>query len=139
MEYISLFGLSFLAGSFLPAASEVYFVYLMQQEHNLWVLLISASVGNTLGGLTCYGIARYGGRALIKKFLKEGDERLDYWEQKLRSRSEWTALFAWLPILGEVIAAVIGLIPGRIIYVIIFMFTGKLLRYVFLYQLSSSL
>ena len=137
MEYISLFTLAALAGSFIPAVSEVYFIYLMQQEHSFTLLLLSASVGNTLGGMTCYFIGRYGGRPLIKKIFRKGEEKLDEWELRLKDKSEWTALFSWLPFVGELLSAVIGLIPGRVIHVTIFMFIGKFLRYVGVYFFSD--
>ena len=126
-----------MAGSFVPAVSEVYFIYLMQSEHDIWLLLLSASVGNTIGGMTCYFIGRYGGRALIKKVFKKGEDKLDYWEHKLRGRSEWTALFSWLPFIGEFLSAVIGLIPGRVFHVLGFMFIGKLVRYIGVYMFSD--
>lgn len=139
MEYISLFFIAFLAGSFVPAASEVYFIYLMQQEYNIMLLLLAASLGNTIGGMSCYLIGRFGGRPLVKKVFKKGEHSLGFWEEKLRTKSEWTALFTWLPIVGELLSAVIGLVKGRIIPVIIFMFIGKLLRYLGLYYFSDFL
>lgn len=137
MEYLSLFLLAILAGSFLPAASELYFIYLMGSEHSFILLLGAASLGNTIGGMTCYFIGRYGGRPLIKKVFNKGEDKLDLWESRLKDRSEWTALFAWLPVVGELLAAVIGLIPGRVFHVAIYMFIGKLLRYLGVYYFSD--
>lgn len=137
MEYISLFFLAILAGSFVPAVSEVYFIILMQNEHSMFLLLLAASVGNTIGGMTCYFIGRYGGRPLIKKVFRKGEDKLDFWEVKLRSKSEWTALFSWLPFVGELMSAVIGLIPGRALHVTGYMFIGKLLRYIGVYYFSD--
>lgn len=137
MEYFSLFLLAILAGSFVPVVSELYFIYLMQSEHSFFLLMAAASIGNTIGGMTCYFIGRYGGRPLIKKYLNKGEESLDLWESRLRNKSEWTALFAWLPFVGELLSAVIGLIPGRVGHVVIFMFIGKLLRYLGVYFFSD--
>ena len=137
MEYLSLFFVAALAGSFVPAVSEVYFIYLMQGDHSMFLLLLSASMGNTIGGMSCYFIGRYGGRTLIKKLFREGEEKLNLWERRLRGRSEWTAFFSWLPFVGELLSAVVGLIPGRLLYVLTYMYVGKLLRYVGVYYFSD--
>ena len=129
MELINLFTLSFLAGSFVPMGSEVYFLYLQSEGATLWQILVAASVGNTLGGMTCYYIARKGGIPLLKKYFKHTDEQLNKWQKKLAGKAEIGALLCWLPFVGEVIASVIGLLSSQSKKVFFYMFLGKFGRY----------
>lgn len=132
MIFISLFVTSFLAGSFFPMGSEAHFLYLQDQGESLLGLLISASLGNTLGGMSCYAIARFGGIPLIKKYLKHDEQKLATWEKKLEGKSEFMAMFCWLPFVGELIATALGLVSKRTFKVLTYMYIGKLGRYLIL-------
>src|SRR6188474_2293859 len=55
----TLFVSSFLAATLLPGGSEaVLFAVLKSRPDELWNALAVATAGNTLGGLTSYGIGR---------------------------------------------------------------------------------
>ena len=45
---------AFIAGSVLPMASEVLLVIFMGMGLSPLLLLLSATIGNTLGGFSCY-------------------------------------------------------------------------------------
>lgn len=137
MLWAGLLFTSFLAGSFFPLGSEAHVLYLLSEGHPFLSILLVASIGNTLGGMTCYFIALYGGRPLIKKVFKYDDEKLDRWEKKLSGKYEWAALFCWLPIVGEIIATVLGLLSEKKSLIFILMFAGKLGRYLILMLLSK--
>ena len=53
-----MFIAAFLAGSILPFSSEAVMVALLAAGISPWILLLYASVGNSLGGITCYYIGR---------------------------------------------------------------------------------
>lgn len=139
MNLLILFGLSFLAGSFIPLGSEAYFIYLFEIGEDPYPLIISASLGNTLGGMTCYGIARVWGRPGILKILREKQDRLRLWESRLSGKGEWLAILCWLPFIGEIIAAVLGLFSNKSIRILFFMLVGKFLRYLLLLMVISDL
>lgn len=126
---LTLFLTSFLAGSFVPLGSEVHLLYLYHHGEAYLPLLFYASLGNALGGMTCYLIGKIGGRKLIIKYLAVGDKKLKYWESKLENKSEWIALFAWLPFVGEVLAACLGMISNRWKTVFLYILIGKMCRY----------
>ncbi len=129
IELISLFFISFLAGSFIPLSSEAYLIYLSQKNNEHLLLVLVAGLGNTLGGISCYAIARYGGIPLIEKYLKISPARIHSWHIKMEKKSEWVAIFCWLPVVGEVIAAVLGLISNKLFRISVYMFVGKMFRY----------
>ena len=135
--YFNLFFLSFLAGSFVPLGSEAYLVYLKAENYNSNALLFWASLGNTFGGMTCFYIAKFGGIPLIKKYLKQGDQKIQYWQKIVKGRGEWLTLFCWLPFVGELIASTAGLLGYQHKRIWIYMFIGKAVRYAFLLYLSN--
>jgi membrane protein YqaA with SNARE-associated domain len=119
--------------------SEVYVLFLQNKGFSLEALLIVASIGNTLGGLSCYGLARWGGPIIVKKYLKHDQDKLEVWQRKLTGKSEWVALLCWLPFVGEIIATALGFISKKIIWISIYMFIGKFLRYAFLLKVTEYL
>ncbi len=139
VELITLFFIAFLAGSFVPLGSEAYLLFLQNKGISNELLILFATLGNTLGGLSCYAIARYGGIPLMKKYLKQSDEKIELWQKRLSGKSEWTAFFCWLPLVGELIAAVLGLISKRTLRISFYMLVGKALRYLFLLGLMEKL
>ena len=51
----------------------------------------------------------------------------------LQGRGAATAFFSFLPVVGDVIALVLGLLRANLFIVNTTMFLGKLLRYIFLW------
>lgn len=139
VQYLSLFFTSFLAGSFFPLGSEVLFLYLQKNGLHLFSLIFVAGLGNTLGGMTCYFIARYGGLPLIKKYLVKDEAMILRWKNKVEGRGEWLALFSWLPIVGELIPTALGLSSTRMLKICLLIFIGKTLRYAVLAFMASGL
>jgi len=137
MELLLLFTISFLAGSFIPMGSEAYVLYLQNNDFSLLAILMFASIGNTLGGLSCYGLARWGGPVIVQKYLKHDQQKLKLWESRLTGKSEWVALLCWLPFVGELIATVLGFFSKKVIRVSLYMFVGKFLRYAFILKVGE--
>lgn len=131
MEVLSLFFISFLAGSFVPLGSEAYLIYLIENSpQHFSLFLMMASIGNTLGGMTCYFIARYGGHVLIRKYLKINHTKIDKWGDRISKYPiEVSSLLTWLPFVGEVIAATLGLLSHKWKLIFLGMFLGKFIRY----------
>ena len=68
--YIGLFISALVAGSILPFSSEVVLTILVQMGADPTLCLISASVGNTIGGLLCYWLGYLGNMEWIERWLK---------------------------------------------------------------------
>ena len=58
--FIGLFFASFLSATILPFSSEVVLVYFLNQNVNPWICLSIVTAGNSLGGLTNYGLGTLG-------------------------------------------------------------------------------
>ncbi|MCK9179414.1 MAG: DedA family protein [Bacteroides sp.] len=130
--YWGMFIASLLAGSAFPFSSEVILLGLLHPSIglNATLCVLTATIGNTLGGMTCYSIGRAGKLEWIKKIFKVSEQRLQSMVKFLNKRSAFMAFFTFLPGLGTVIAITLGFLRSHIGVVIISMFTGKLSRYI---------
>ena len=114
--YWGLLITAFVAGSIFPMSSEAV------------GCVVAASVGNTLGGMTCYWIGSLGKAEWITR-LGISEEQLDRAKRFLGGRGAWMAFFSFLPTIGEAIAVVLGLMRSNRMVTLTAMFLGKALRY----------
>lgn len=127
--YAGLFLSAFLAGSILPFSSELVLVGLVQLGLSPTVCILSAALGNTLGGMTCYYMGRLGKTDWIEKYLKVKKEKIDKMQTFLQGKGALMAFFAFLPFVGEAIAIALGYMRSQHTLTLLSMFAGKLIRY----------
>ncbi|MBR3702791.1 MAG: DedA family protein [Alistipes sp.] len=127
--YLGLFLSAFVAGSILPFSSEVVLTVLVQMGLDPMICLISASVGNTLGGLVCYGLGYLGNMEWIERWLKVKKESMDRVDKFVKRYGAWMGLFGVLPWVGEAIIVLLGLMRSNVYLTTLTMFIGKAVRY----------
>jgi membrane protein YqaA with SNARE-associated domain len=128
--YPGLFLASFLAATILPLSSEVVFSILLETGFDPVKCLVWASVGNTLGGMTCYWIGLLGKVEWMEKYLKIKYEKVLNMQSWMQHKGAVLALLAFLPVIGDVIAVALGFMRANGWYVLLFMIIGKTARYV---------
>lgn len=128
--YFGLFLASFLAATILPLSSEVVFSILLGYGLNPVACLICASIGNTLGGMTCYWIGLLGKVEWMEKYLKIKYEKVEKMQHWMQNKGSVLALLTFLPVIGDVIAVALGFMRSNVWYVLLFMFIGKTVRYI---------
>ena len=134
--YVGLFLSAFIAGSILPFSSEAVMVILTGMGLDPVGCLIAASLGNTLGGMTCYWIGSLGRPEWITR-IGITPRQLARARKFLAGRGALMGFFAFLPLLGSAITIVLGLTRANIPISILSITIGKVLRYVLLvYGLS---
>ena len=127
--YAGLFLSAFVAGSILPFSSETVLVVLLRMGLDPVGLLASATLGNTLGGMTCYWIGTLGKTEWITR-LGVSTRQLARARKFLSGRGALMAFFAFLPTIGEAIAIVLGLMRSNVWLTGSAMLAGKTLRYI---------
>lgn len=127
--YIGLFISAFVAGSILPFSSEVVLTVLVQMGADPTLCLISASVGNTLGGLVCYWLGYLGNMEWIERWLKIDKQKMDKVSDFVKRYGAGMGLFGVLPWVGEVIIVLLGLMRANVYITTFTMFIGKFIRY----------
>lgn len=136
MEFLVTWGLAglfvaaFLAATVLPFSSEIVFTGVLLAGASPWNCVVVATIGNWLGGLTCYWIGHAGKIDWIEKYLHVKNERVDSLKDRIDRYGSWLAFFAFLPGIGDVIAVAAGFFRCRFLIVAISMLLGKLIRYI---------
>jgi hypothetical protein len=127
--YAGLFLSTFIAGSILPFSSEAVLVVLLRMGLDPVGLLASATLGNTLGGMTCYWIGHLGRREWIGRWLRIDERTLAKAARFLGGRGALMGFFAFLPYIGEAVALLLGLMRSNQWLTAGSMLVGKLVRY----------
>jgi membrane protein YqaA with SNARE-associated domain len=119
-----LFLASFLSATLLPGGSEaVLFALIMLHPEQTAAALVLATLGNTMGGMTTYGMAR-----LLPGKVGAGDtatKRLD----ALRRHGTPLLILAWAPIIGDALCAAAGWLRLPWLPCALWMAAGKAARY----------
>ena len=127
--YVGLFISALLAGSIIPFSSELVLVAQVNEGLSPAVCVLSAALGNTVGGMTCYYMGRLGRIDWIEKYFKVKKEKIDRMQHFLQGKGALMAFFAFLPFVGEAIAIALGFMRSNLVLTTVSMFIGKLLRY----------
>jgi len=130
LGYIGLFIAAFLAATVLPFSSEVVYSGVVLAGLDLWTCTIVATIGNLLGGLTCYYVGMQGKTEWMEKYLKIKEVTILKMIHSLKGKGAWIAFFVFLPGVGDIIAVAMGYMRANIWIVSISMFLGKLIRYI---------
>lgn len=128
--YWGLFLAAFLAATVLPLGSEVVFAALIAAGLDPWTCVFVATLGNWLGGLTCYWLGLLGKFEWIEKWMKIKHERVEHFMTKFHKYGDWLAFFSFLPAVGDIIAVASGFMRCRFWIVALSMLFGKFARYV---------
>ncbi|MDR1003541.1 MAG: zinc ABC transporter substrate-binding protein [Prevotellaceae bacterium] len=127
--YPGLFVSALLAGSIVPFSSELVMVALVQLGLSPVGCIIAATLGNTVGGMTCYYIGRMGKMEWIERYLRVRHDKSERTQRFLQGKGSLMGFFAFLPFVGEAIAIALGLMRSNVWLTTLSMFVGKLLRY----------
>ena len=128
MIYLVLFASALISATLFPLGSEALLIYDIKESYNLYLLIAVATIGNTLGSVINYFLGLKGEEYLISKnFLKEKYIiKSKYYFDKYGSIS---LLFSWLPIIGDPITFVAGILKYDFKKFLVLVFIAKLSRY----------
>ena len=134
--YLSLFFISFLAATILPFSSELTLAGLITtSNYDNVLLLIVASFGNVLGSVVNWVLGFYSRNLTIKKWFPFKETQIERSSKWFNKFGKWSLLFAWVPILGDPITLVAGLLRVRFLDFIILVAIGKVSRYLLVFYL----
>lgn len=124
LSLLSLFASSFLSATILPGNSEVVMVaMLLAKVSQPWWLVVIATMGNSLGGLT---------NVILGRFFPLREK--SRWQEKavgwLKRYGAATLLLSWMPVIGDLLCLLAGWMRISWGPVLFFLCLGKALRYV---------
>ncbi|MCX8304797.1 YqaA family protein [Enterobacter pseudoroggenkampii] len=124
LSLASLFASSFLSATLLPGNSEVVLVAMLSSGVSQpWLLVLIATMGNSLGGLT---------NVILGRFFPLREK--SRWQEKavgwLKRYGAATLLLSWMPVIGDLLCLLAGWMRISWGPVLFFLCLGKALRYV---------
>ncbi|MDB2355233.1 DedA family protein [Flavobacteriaceae bacterium] len=128
--YIGLFIASFLGATIIPFSSELVFSLLIIKGYDFNLSLLVATTGNWLGGLSSYFLGRLGKWSTLEKYFRLKKEKIVKFKTNIDKWGSLLAFFCWLPIIGDPIAVGLGFFRTNFLLVAVWMFIGKLIRYI---------
>ena len=125
---------AFISATLIPAGSEpILFGYISLNPHFFWVAIAVATIGNTLGGIFDWWLGLVAHNKL-KSLDGPQDSRL---KRRLQDWGPKLLLLSWLPGLGDPLCFAAGWLRLPWQPCLVYMFIGKLLRYLTLTWLLS--
>ena len=125
---LGMFIAAFLAGTFLPFASEVVLLGLLAAGADPVGLLIWGTIGNLLGGMFNYWIGTKGKEDWIEKYAIVMPLDLHKGLRHVRKYGAWAGLLAWVPILGSILTVSMGFLRTNLFYSAFTIAWGKFTR-----------
>lgn len=126
---MGLFIGSFLASTVLPFPSEALLLGNIALGNNIWLCVFLAGLGNSLGGMTSFGLGWLGKMEWIEKLFKVKKEKIDRMQKIVNRYKAIAGFFAWLPIVGDVIAITLGLMKISPLKSCLYMTIGRFTRF----------
>ncbi|WP_200939497.1 YqaA family protein [Aureimonas sp. Leaf454] len=128
--YAGMFGSAFLAASILPGASEVLLVALLVAgTGEPWIVLASATIGNTLGSVTNWAFGRFLIRYRQRRWFPVSPSQIDRFSSLFQRYGMASLLLAWAPIVGDALTVIAGTLRVPLLPFALIVGIGKLGRY----------
>ncbi len=130
MAYLSLFFTAFISATLLPSSSELVLTAMVTQgDYLLWLLWLTATVGNVLGSCVNYWLGTQVIRFKDRKWFPVPQASIDKAQLHFKKYGVYSLLFAWLPIIGDPLTVVGGIFKVRWRTFIWLVALGKGVRY----------
>ena len=131
MTYLILFFSAFISATLLPLGSEALLIYNIKEGFNIYALLFFATFGNVLGSILNYYLGLKGEEYLVdKKLVKQ--KYIDSSKRYFDRFGAFSLLFAWLPIIGDPITFIAGVLKYNFRKFLILVIISKFSRYFFI-------
>jgi len=134
--YSLLFTASFLAATILPFSSEAILYGLLRQGEPSWWLIVVATCGNTLGSVVNWGLGRYLLHYRDRRWFYFTGDQLARMQVRFQKYGVWSLLLSWLPLGGDVLTCVAGVMRVPLAVFLPLVGTGKMVRYIAVMYLS---
>jgi membrane protein YqaA with SNARE-associated domain len=130
--YLGLFVSAFLAATLVPAYSEILFASLVATGYDPLTLWLWASTGNTLGSAVNWVLGRYLLHFQHRKWFPFKEKNLALAQSWFQKYGVWSLLMAWLPVGGDALTFIAGIMRVRFWIFLVLTAIGKGARYAFL-------
>lgn len=137
--YITVFLSAFLAATLVPAYSEILLAGMVAAGHDPFTLWIWASIGNTLGSAVNWVMGRYLLHFQDRRWFPFRADTLGRSQRWFQRYGVWSLLLAWMPVGGDALTFIAGMMRVRFDLFIALTAIGKAIRYAILLGLLELL
>lgn len=131
--YAGLFASALLAATIAPMQSEAVLVaLLLSGNYPLVWLLIVASCGNVLGAVLNWLLGRWIERFRDRRWFPANAQQLVRAQAWYQRYGKWSLLLSWVPIIGDPITVVAGVMREPLPIFFLFVTVAKTARYLVL-------
>ena len=128
--YAGLFAAALAAATVLPVQSEVALVALLLAKHYpAWLLVLVASVGNTLGSTVNWALGRLLARFEHRPWFPVRRRTIARAEAWYHRHGRWSLLLSWLPVVGDPLTIVAGVLREPFPVFLLLVAIAKTARY----------
>ncbi|MAR91388.1 MAG: hypothetical protein CML06_11005 [Pseudomonadales bacterium] len=138
ISYGLLFLSAFLAATLLPFYSEVVLVTLLLEGKPVFGLWLAATVGNTLGAAVNWAMGRYLLHFQDRRWFPFKVDKLHRAQAWFQRYGSWSLLLAWLPVGGDALTFIAGIMRVRLWVLLLLSGIGKGLRYAVVIWLTGA-
>ena len=136
--YTSLFLTAFLAATLLPGFSEAGVAALVALGHAPMPVVLIAAAGNTLGAVVNWCLGRFVLKYREHRWFPVSTSQLERAQARYARFGIWSLLFAWVPIIGDPITFIAGVLKVRFWLFLLLVAAGKTGRYIVIAMLAQS-
>ena len=127
-----LFFSALVSATLFPGGSEILLLSRLHDGGSATSLVLTATLGNVLGSLITYGMGRLGNEAVHKRWLRISEAQLQRAERWFAGYGRPALILAWLPVVGDPLCLVAGMLRCGLFSFLALVTLGKLGRYTLL-------
>ena len=137
MGYLILFLSAFGAATIIPFYSEIAYIGMLEQGFTpIWVWLV-ATAGNSLGAAVNWILGRFLTRFETRRWFPFKPDSLHRGQGWFQKYGVWSLLLAWLPLVGDALTFIAGVMRVRFELFFILTAIGKGARYAVVYLIYT--
>ena len=133
LTLLSLFAVAFASATILPLQSELMLTALiLGEQYSLPALLLVAGTGNTLGAVVNWWLGRKIETYKDRSWFPVSADKLAAAQARYHRFGKYSLLLSWLPVGGDALTVVAGLMRERLLPFLALVAIGKFGRYIVL-------
>lgn len=137
--YAGLFTVALLAATVVPMQSEAALVaLLLAGDQPATLLVVVASIGNTLGAIINWALGRTVERFRDRRWFPMSDASLSRAQAWYRHYGRWSLLLSWVPLIGDPLTVAAGVLREPFQTFVLLVAAAKTARYIVLAAVTSS-
>ena len=100
--------------------------------------MVISSLRNILGSIFNWLLGFYLLKYVNKKWFPFNQEQINTASKRFSKFGVWSLLFTWLPLIGDPLTLIAGILRINFLLFLILVSIGKISRYLFIFYLSSN-